>query len=667
MSTDEGERVEALRARIRTEHGSAHPLDPNLLATVLADADWRVRKDAAALAASHMADRGVIDTVVDGVLSPDDVGLRNAAIEACVLTAKTSVAALVESALVRALETAMPTARKFVCAALACGGEAALRVLSALAVDPDATTATAALEAISHIGGPRAEAILARALGSSEPLARLAAIEGLVALGARRPLDEIVALAQDPLLSRRAMLLAGLTGDPGAIPILVGRIAARANVAEAVTALARLHEAPGGASVVAAAMEGLDRRALAPMRRLLDGSDPHVSRAAALLLLLARDEGALARIAILAGDIELGPAVLEGLRAFGAAAVPPLLAALPGLDPRAHAFALEAAADLATLDASALAAPIRRALREALASRDETTLLAAVRGLASWAEPDDAPALVALGNHASATIAQAASETVAQLGRTAKDAVSVAVVAARSDEATAWGSATFTLPPDVAIEKLRVALSEADPRTRRAAVTALADVQDLQAAELAAMALADEDADVRVSAIRTLAARSDVAGRALAESRIALELRSELSPVRAEACRALSRLDARGRADAILRLVEDPSSEVRIAALTTLVHWEDPRGVAALPAALENPDPEVVKAAVTLARARPSLVPPLRSLLAHPAWDVRHAAVLALATIDRASVIAHRERETDGLVRAAIDEVLAAPSDRGGA
>jgi hypothetical protein len=37
---------------------------------------------------------------------------------------------------------------------------------------------------------------------------------------------------------------------------------------------------------------------------------------------------------------------------------------------------------------------------------------------------------------------------------------------------------------------------------------------------------------------------------------------------------------------------------------------------------------------------------------------VRHAAVLALATIDRAAVITHREVETDGLVRAAIDEVL---------
>lgn len=667
MSAEESERVEALRARIRAQRGSGRSLDPNLLATVLADGDWRVRKDAAALAAAHMGEAGIVETVVDGVLSPDDVGLRNAAIEACVLTAKTALAPLVESALVRALETATPTARKFVCAALACGGEPALRALAALAGDPDATTATAALEAISHIGGARAEALLARALGSSEPLARLAGIEGLVALGARRPLDEIVALAGDPLLSRRAMLLAGLTGDPAAVPILVGRVAARANVAEAVTGLARLHEGTAGAVAVARAMLALDRRALAPMRRLLDGSDPHVSRAAALLLLLAHDEGALSKIAVLAGDIELGPAVLDALGAFGAAAVPPILAALPTLDPRAHAFALEAAADLAAMDAAALGAPIREALREALASRDETILLAAVRGLGRWAEPDDAPALVALGNHASSTIAQAASETVAQLGRTAKDAVSVAVVAARSDEATVWGSATFTLPPDVAIEKLRVALSEADPRTRRAAVAALAGVDDLQAAELAAMALADEDADVRVTAIRTLAAREDAAGRALAESRIALELRGELSPVRAEACRALARLDARGRADALVRLVEDPSSEVRIAALTTLVHWEDPRGIAALPAALEHSDPEVVKAAVALARARPPLVPALRALLSHPAWDVRHAAVLALAGLDRESVVAHRERETDGLVRAAIDEVLGAPSDRGGA
>jgi HEAT repeat protein len=189
-------------------------------------------------------------------------------------------------------------------------------------------------------------------------------------------------------------------------------------------------------------------------------------------------------------------------------------------------------------------------------------------------------------------------------------------------------------------------------------VTALADIPDLQAAELAAMALADEDADVRVSALRTLGARTDDAGRALAEARIAGELKSDLSAVRAEACRALSKLDARGRVDALVKLIEDPSSEVRIAALTTLVHWRDPQGLAALPAALTHEDSEVVKAAVALARTLPELAPSIRALLAHPAWDVRHAAVLALATTDRAAVLAHRDIETDGLVRAAIEEVL---------
>jgi HEAT repeat protein len=361
---------------------------------------------------------------------------------------------------------------------------------------------------------------------------------------------------------------------------------------------------------------------------------------------------------MLAADIELGPSALAGLRTFGSAAVGPLLAALPKLDPRAHAFALEAAAELATQDRDRHAAAIRAALRASLASRDETILLAAVRGLSTWAEPDDAPALVALGNHPSSSLAKAASDAVAELARTAKHAVSEAVVAARSDEATAWGSATFTLPPDVALEKLREALSEDDPRTRRAAVTALGDVPDLQAAELAAMALADEDADVRVSALRTLSARTDEAGRALAEPRIALELKSDVSAVRAEACRALSRLDARGRAEALAKLIDDPSSEVRIAALTTLVHWDDARGVSALTDALANTDSEVVKAAVALARNRPGLAASIRALLAHPAWDVRHAAVLALAGSDRDVVIAHRAVETDGLVLAAIDEVL---------
>lgn len=661
MSEREAERTEARRTALRAESARGGPLDPEVIAAALGDSDWRVRKDAAAIAAEHMSDPGMAAVVVTGVLSPDDVGLRNAAIEASVRTAKTSAASAIESALVHALGTSSATGRKFVCAALACGGDHALAALAALSMDPDGTTATAALEAIAQIGGTRAEGLLRRALGSEDALTRLAAIEGLVALGARLQLAVIEELATDPLLSRRAMLLAGLTADVHAVPLLIARISHRANVAEAATALARLHDtAVGGAAAVTAAMVGLERRALVPIRRLLDANDPTVARAAAHLLALGEDADALPKIAMLAADIELGPSALAGLRTFGSAAVAPLLAALPTLDPRAHAFALEAAAELATQDRTRHAAAIRKALRESLASRDETILLAAVRGLSTWAEPEDAPALVALGNHASSSLAQAASGAVAELAKTQKQAVSEAVVAARSNEATAWGSATFTLPPDVALEKLREALSEDDPRTRRAAVTALADIPDLQAAELAAMALTDEDADVRVSALRTLAARTDPAGRALAEARIALELKSDLSAVRAEACRALARLDARGRSDALARLALDPSSEVRIAALTTLVHWENAAGIAALPAALAHEDPEVVKAAVALARLRAELIPAVRALLAHPAWDVRHAAVLALAPVDRAAVIAHRATEPDGLVRAAIDEVLGA-------
>ncbi len=667
MSEREGGRIEERRSALRAESTRGGPLDPKLIAAALGDADWRVRKDAAELAAERMGDPGVAALIVAGVLSPDDVGLRNAAIEASVRTAKTPNATVIEAALVRALETSTATGRKFACAALACGSDLALNALAALSMDPDGTTATAALEAISHIGGPRAEALLAQALGSEDALTRLAAIEGLVALGARRPLAEVEELATDPLLSRRAMLLAGLTADVNAVPLLVTRITHRANVAEAATALARLHDtASGGAAAVTAAMVRLDRRALAPIRRLLDANDPTVARAAAHLLALAEDAEALPKIAMLAADIELGPSALAGLHTYGSGAVGPLLAALPTLDPRAHAFALEAAAELATQDRPRHAAAIRKALRASLSSRDETILIAAVRGFSTWAEPDDAPALVALGNHPSSSLAKAASDAVAELARTAKQAVSEAVVAARSNEATAWGSATFTLPPDVALEKLREAISEDDPRTRRAAVTALADVPDLQAAELAAMALADEDADVRVSALRTLAERTDAPGRALAEPRIALELKSDVSAVRAEACRALGKLDARGRSDALARLLEDPSSEVRIAALTTLVRWSDPQALAALPAALAHDDPEVVKAAVVLARSRPELTSALRGLLGHAAWDVRHAAVLALATVDRAAVAAHRASETDGLVLAAIDEVLGASGEAEG-
>jgi HEAT repeat protein len=634
------------------------PIDRVLLARSLGDSDWRVRKDAAAIAADRLIasdrpfDEGALEVLVESVLSPDDVGMRNAAIEAFVRTSKTPGAARAETALFAALARAEPTARKFVCAALACGTERAIEVLAGPALEGDATTATAALEAISHIGGPRAEARLAEALQSEEPLVRLAAIEGLLALGARRSLSEIERLASDPLLSRRAMLLAGLTGDVRAVPMLGARLALRANVAEVAVALVKLHDSSAAAATaVRETLLALDRRALLPLRRLLDSSDASTARAGAHLLALAEDREALPRIAALAADIELGPGALAGLQAFGAKAVAPLLAAIPTLDPRARAFALEAVTDLAREDAATHAPAVRTALREALKSRDETVLLAAVHGLATWAEPDDAPALVALGNHPSSSLAKAASQAVALLARSAKEAVSSAVVAARSDAASAWGSAAYTLPPELAIEKLREALSEDDPRTRRAAVEALADVPGLQAAELASMALVDEDADVQTQAIRTLSARADPEGRALAESRLSLELRSDRSAVRAEAARALARLDARPRADALVPLLEDGSSEVVIAALSTLAGWSDPRAIDALGPLLAHADAEVVKAALGLVRETAPLEAQLRALLDHPAWDVRHAAIANVREFDVAALSRRLAVEPDDLVK----------------
>lgn len=634
------------------------PIDRVLLARSLADSDWRVRKDAAAIAADRLIasdrpfDEGALDVLVESVLSPDDVGMRNAAIEAFVRTSRTPGAARAEQALFAALARAAPTARKFVCAALACGTTRAIEVLARPARDDDATTATAALEAIAHIGGPQAEAELAAALRSDEPLVRLAAIEGLLALGAKRTLEEIEELAKDPLLSRRAMLLAGLTGDVRAVPMLGARLAMRANVAEVAVALARLHDTGAAAAkAVHDTMLRLDRRALLPLRRLLDSSEASTARAGAHLLALAEDQEALPRIAALAADIELGPSALAGLQAFGTKAVAPLLAAIPTLDPRARAFALEAITDLATEDAETHGPAVRAALRDALKSRDETVLLAAVHGLATWAEPDDAPALVALGNHASSSLAKAASQAVGLLARSAKEAVKEAVGAARSDAASAWGSAAYTLPPEQALEKLREALSEDDPRTRRAAVEALADVEDIQAAELASMALVDEDADVQTQAIRTLSARTDPEGRKLAESRLALELRSDRSAVRAEAARALARLDARARADVLTPLLEDVSSEVVIAALTTLAGWSDAHAIAALGSLLAHPDAEVVKVALGLVRNTAPLEDQLRALLDHAAWDVRHAAIAKVREFDVPALSRRLTVESDDLVK----------------
>jgi HEAT repeat protein len=188
------------------------------------------------------------------------------------------------------------------------------------------------------------------------------------------------------------------------------------------------------------------------------------------------------------------------------------------------------------------------------------------------------------------------------------------------------------------LERLRVLATDADRDVRASALDALATCRAPDAAEVGLAALQDDDAMVRATAARLLGelgqpehaavlAQSLVGDRAPrvrqraaesltrlgGESAVAallVGLEDEAAEVRLAAVRGLRDLDpASGVSILSRRVVEDPAWEVRVQAARALGEAGDPEVLAALQAALEDPNEHVraaAAAAVRAPRARPA-------------------------------------------------------------
>lgn len=654
----------------------------------LRDDDWRVRKDAAALAARHVGAASLAKLLASAVLQGEDVGLRNAAIEALVRTASApeDVRRDVHLAL-SAVETGAPhTALKFLCAAWVGGGALALPRLAHHARDPDPTTASAAVEALARIGGAAAERELeAVAFRPGDDVVRLAAIEGLVALGARLPVARLSTLFERPLFARPVVALLGQSADPAAIEPLVERLQEARFCADAAVAIARLLEVRELYEPSARAVAGLGPEVRARLSALTSErrDEPVTARAALTILLLSGDTTAVSDLARFGARNDLGRPLMDAVLRLGARGAQALLNELAVLDAPSAAWAIEVAVELAeSSDDAALRHELRSALREALRSGSEPVQVAALHGLRQFGEAEDAARLVSLGAHGSTSVASAASDAIGALANAAPEAALTALQQEDEDAPMAWSKAAAALPRELAIEKLNEAAVAADPAVRRASIDALVHVGGDEAAELAAFALADEDETVRHTAVRTLAALAapgdgqTASPRALAA--LPAALRSGEAKMRAVAVRAAAErnLDLDPVA---LELAFDPSPEVEAALFRALAQPGQravspamrSRLIEPLSLATTHEDDEVVKSAMAalVACRAPEVGTALVAGLSHRAWDVRlEAARLIGALLDadpgarsdqlRRALAVRRTVEEDDLVREAIDGAL---------
>jgi HEAT repeat protein len=657
------------------------PLATALLVRALGDEDWRVRKEGAKIASGVEPRDEVVMALIGALSEKENIGLRNAAVEALIDIGIDSVVAAT-----RALEELDADGRKLAVEIL--GGIPDVRGTHSLAnalSDPDPNVRVAAAEALGSAAvageAARQHAVeaLTQALTSEETLVRLASLDALARLEAKVPWKTFEPFANDPVLRRYAIAAAARSQEEAALLALANAMSdtSLAVARDAVVALVDfVTEEPRSERFTALARERILASPLAQERvRELGREGETRVRGAALVVLgllrMGRDVPALVRAL---ENEEIAPRAETALRLFGKDVIQPLLEAGRASIPPVRAATLS----LVPLLSDSLTPFAIGALREAMLDTNSEIAAAAITAMASAGSAED---LATLAPHATSSDsriagtacsalemlaarhvvgARALLSTIDATGRNAVvGCVLIGAMAGRRSDA----SGPAAEATDVAF--LRAALDHDDVRVRRAAVDALASIGDSSAGDAVVFALADEEEDVVLAAIRALGRM----GRA--EPLLMLLRTTKDAGMVASALLALSEAspDDALRTARPLVLLSDPI--LACAAVEAIGQLREARRNDGLFLALEHPEPEVIKAAlVEISRhADERALEKIGQCLDHESLEVRRLAARLLgaegSTFAHTRLRAGLERESDPVVRDAITSALSIRAPRG--
>lgn len=668
-SDDPEERRRAARALVDVEPALAAAG----LVTLLGDEDWRVRKEAVFVVQGLAPEPNLLAALVNALGPSDNVGLRNAAVEALGAFGIDAVDAV--AAALRGLDA---DGRKLGAEALArTGHSTALPVLRGLLHDPDPNVCVAAVEAIAGLGIDGVLEVVPALVGcldSADEFTRLAALDGLRALGVTLPWERLERLKDERLLEQAVLASIGRTGDArAAVPLVSALPSARGGTLvetlRSVVDLAR--SGPVSARALKLEAQGLDQATRARVVELASSAEGREGRGVALLALGALGVQGAAGQALDALDDELlQGAAEEALDWLGPLAVAPLLERAATAAPSGRAACIEIAARLAD-DTNAGA--VRAEALAALADPAPEVVRAALGALSAVGDESCLEAVARLlGRDATPAVRRATETSLAVLAARFADAARDLASRARPASIESHAAAVLIRvvgPPvrgslEADVEFLAAALTSASPSVRRAALPALAAIGGALAVEPIALALTDEEREVRLTAVRSLGRLRSAEGEALGV--IQLSALAERAPDDEMHIAALLGLGETSdpRALPILRpLVRSGDPKAAVAAIEALGAFPEARRIEALIDGLSHPASEVVKAAVrALGESNDGRVlAHLAVSLDHEAWDVRRLAADVLAHYGDIATPPLRARlavEEDPLVREAIGRAL---------
>ncbi len=616
----------------------------------LGDEDWRVRKEAALYAAEIAHTGDVAKRLIDATAEDENIGLRNAALEALANSGEGALDQVVER-----VSSEQPDHRRTAVEILGSSKDPrAVDLLVRSLGDKDPNVRACAAEWLGEFDERRAADALISCLKPEDRLLSLVALQSLRKMNAAIPWDVLQPLVDDPLLGDELILALGRTRAVAAVFKVSSYLG---DEPAACRAMVQLHESgPDTAAAVETALHDISDGVAERLRQWAGERSEH-QRAAARCLLWTRNRAHMSKIVTLARNNTLYAVLLEDLERWGSEVVAALLALLDEVEGDELASTIGLLTRLMDDAAGAEQSAVFAAL---LASERSPVATAAAGAVARFGDHKVIPRLMGMVARDDKRLRTAAGNALAEIGRRHPDAVYAAL--ADVEIAGAKGvevcRALRIVGNRMAAPRVVVALNDPDPELRQTALCTLATLDGEEAIGPIVARLTDEEVGVRLAAVEALA----LVGPPARETIVAALAVAE-GPVASALIRALGRV---GHPDAaeILGRMSSRSADVAVAAIESaqalgihLERWQDE--------IFSHNDAEVVKRALSAFKENIPLER-LAKLTGHPAWDVRLAAVRQLEPTASVPAVAEtlRDRlsaEDDDLVRAALTEVLNPP------
>lgn len=631
------------------------------LLAALGDESWRVRKEAVEVLLAARPGQNEINQLIQLMRDEDNAGLRNSTAEV-----------------------------------LAGLGQQVVPFLLAYREDPDHDLRKLVVDTMGIVGGSQAIAGLTASLHDTDMNVAAAAAEGLGAVGSSEVVPELLAMLEqntNDFLNFNILAAMASIGVPGSLPPVIKKLADNPMLKR--PTLDCLGQIGGDLDAAGIALDALEspmpsiwRSAVIALERILANLDGASQQQVIERLKLLLDKGLLETCRTVSSydDNKLNRALIALFDRLADPRTAQLL--LPFLaDDRFSTEAVQALRNIGP-EAAAIAVELFPAATEQIKAaicgfiaavssdaRTDETIVSAMKDASPLVRRAAATAasrvcgrtnltkdIAELLNDHDTTVREAALHSLTQCSHGSEGLIAeLAEQLSKSEDPFRRRDAAALFASLNAGDRISHLLKDEDPMVREAAVKAIGSFNLQDSCTYLAMALVDEEADVRIAAAEALGA---TVKNCSSIRSLRLALQDQDSWVQASAIKSLARLASEQVMEDVRDLWKRGDEIAQLACLEVLGRIASPEGLKMVSSNLGLRNGEVLRGIIQLlARYDSSLLEPwLSHIISHRNWDIRLEAVRAARNMpehERTALLeAALEREEHDLVKREIRSVL---------